>query len=249
MCPCAAHESGDHFREFLGNPDQDLEGFEDEVAGGRQEREAAVEDAGGDQDAGGAGAQAELFGGESEGATVRAVDEERSNEERSQELRRKNLEGATVEPAEGAAGETEAEGEAQGVAEKEVRTGQRSLADARALEGFDVLAIKVARETWHGSIRPGTVSSDDNTVTALIDWFDGSKSERVILAGAVACACQFISEMHAVGYSNVRDDIARLLGGERGVGSSAYRLCDATLFQVPSRCPGQSLAVIPSSAS
>ena len=224
MCPCAAHDTGDHFREFLGNPDQDLDGFEDEVAGGRQERvpaaqdggerEAAVEDAGGDQDAGGAGAQDVL---ESEGAAiVRALDEERSNEERSQELRRKNLEGATVEPAEGAEGETEAEGEAQGVAEKEVRTGQRSLADARALEGFDVLAIKVARETWHGSIRPGTVSSDDNTATALIDWFDGSKSERVILAGAVACACQFSSEMHAVGYSNARDDIARLLGGARG---------------------------------
>ena len=242
LCPCAEGDTGDHFREFLGNPDQDLDGFEDEVAAGRQEQvpaeqdggepEAAVEDAGGNQDAdgdqaGGAGAVTELLGGDVEGssgeATVRAVDEERSNEERSRELRDTTLEGAAVEPTEGAAVQPAegaavepAEGEAPGDADEEAPTGQRSLADARALEGFDVLAFKVGRETWHGSIRPGTVSSDDNTVTARIDWFDGSKSETVILAGAVACACQFSSEMHAVGYSNARDNIARLLGGARG---------------------------------
>ena len=88
-----------------------------------------------------------------------------------------------------------------------------------------MLAFKVLRETWHGSIRTGTVSSTDNTVTALIDWFDGSKSETVTLAGAIARACQFSSEIHAVGYSNGRDDIAYLFWEQGGRGGPTLPAC------------------------
>ena len=61
--------------------------------------------------------------------------------------------------------------------------GKRSMAEARDLQGLDVLAFRVGREIWHGSIRTSTVSATDEKVTALIDWFDGSSIETVVLAG------------------------------------------------------------------
>ena len=211
-CVLAEDERGDHLREFLSDPEQDLEGFDDLAAAGQADQ---TEQQGSATDDGeGGGGLGEQPAGADDSADQRAQDEAAAESTELEDAAMREAadvgvdakrdsmrpplvavpggadadgadadgEGGEGGVGEGGGGEGGAAVDDEG-AKKGEPPGRRSHAEGGAVCEGDVLEIEIgAKERWLGTVVQKSATAD--TQVAVMRWFDGSADMEIILAGS-----------------------------------------------------------------
>ena len=223
LLPCCVwteDENGEHFRRFCdGDLEQDLEGFDDALAGdtaegleGQEQHDGAAPDDSLRDDAEADAHEREHNDAEAERifleATAYGVDEERSQarpepaasgrvgeEEGVEELEAGDGRGEGVQPCFFARPSSMrifpsilTSVYAVSADEPEALPAEKQANTLTLAVGSIVNVCISAKEKWLGTILE--MSSAEETVEAVMDWFDGSEKSSVVLAGVcIFAAC------------------------------------------------------------